>query len=133
MAEGLNNRTNLRVVASEDVHPNVLAVGDVEAWRENGNPMPSGAQMAFVEFCDISSELIEDMSPEMVVLPLLARGFDCTDLAKTLHLSGFTGKYRAMARVLPNPSMIRREIRAMCPGLDFDILEMPSERQLRAV
>lgn len=133
MAEGLNKRVDLRVIASTDVRPNVLAVGDVEAWRESGNRLPSGAQMAFVEFSEISRELIDMMEPELVFSPLLARGFDCIDLAQALFMSGFKGQYRAMARVLPDPSMVRREIRAMCPGLDFDVQKMPSERKLRAI
>lgn len=118
---------------SSDVHPNVLAVGDVEEWRRRGNTLPMGSQLAFVEICDISAELIESLRPEMVVSPLLARGFDCIDLAQALHASGFRGRYRAMARNLPDPEMIRREIRNLCPGLDFDILELPRKRQLHSV
>ena len=74
MAEGLNKRVDLRVIASTDVRPNVLAVGDVEAWRESGNRLPSGAQMAFVEFSEISRELIDMMEPELVVSPLVGKG-----------------------------------------------------------
>ncbi|NKB28303.1 MAG: hypothetical protein GKR99_12405 [Rhodobacteraceae bacterium] len=133
MAEGLNNRAHLRVVASTDQKPNVLAVGDVDAWREGGNALPTGNRMAFVEFVEISRELIETMEPELVASPLLAKGFDCIDLAQALYMSGFRGQFRAMARVLPDPAIVRNEIRTMCPGLDFDILEMPTEQKLRAI
>lgn len=133
VAERLDMGPRLSVVASADVRPNVLAVGDVEEWRRRGNTLPMGSSLAFVEICEVTPELIATLAPEMVVSPLLGRGFDCIDLAQALHASGFRGRYRAMARNLPDPQMIRQEIRSLCPGLDFDILELPSQRQLQPV
>ncbi|NRB00893.1 MAG: hypothetical protein HRU32_13940 [Rhodobacteraceae bacterium] len=102
----------------------ILAVGNLEEWIKQGRRVPWGGKVAFVEYCDVTRELIETISPTVVVSPLLARGFDCIDLSQVLHGAAYKGRYRAMTRNIPNPSLIKSEILAMCPGLDFDVLPL---------
>jgi hypothetical protein len=52
----------------------------------------------------------------------VAKNFDCLDVAAVLYESGFTGAYRAVTQRLPNPSIVRREVRTLFPELDFDIM-----------
>lgn len=103
----------------------VLAVGDLQEWRRSGRDIPTDSKLAFADFASVTEDLFQVIAPTLVLSPLLARGFDCIDLAQVLHVIGFKGRYRAIAEVLPDPDIIRREIEVLCPGLDFDIIVMP--------
>lgn len=117
--------------ASEHRHPaTILAVGDLQEWRRSGRDIPADGKIAFTDFRSVSEELFQLIAPHLVLSPLLARGFDCIDLAQVLHAIGFKGRYRAIAEVLPNPEIIRREIVDLCPGLDFDVIVMPARSTL---
>jgi hypothetical protein len=100
----------------------LLAVGSPEEWERRGNPYPSSGQVTFVSFQDVTATLLEQLQPKTIVSPVLARGFDCIDLAQLLHALNYTGAYRAMAEHLPNPRMIETEIAHLCPRLDFEVL-----------
>jgi hypothetical protein len=102
----------------------VLAVGDATHWGAGGGRMPSDGRIVFVNFHEVSRELLEELAPHLVVSPILARNFDCVDLAQLLGRLRFPGRYRAVGPPLPNPQMITREIRSLVPGLDFDVLSM---------
>jgi hypothetical protein len=102
--------------------PTVLAVGDIDEWRRRGGDIPADSRLAFTDFRSVTAELLQIMAPTLVLSPLLARGFDCIDLAQVLHAIGYRGRYRAVADILPDPGMIRREIAVLCPGLDFDVI-----------
>jgi hypothetical protein len=105
--------------------PTVLAVGDIEEWRRHGGDIPADSKLAFTDFGSVTAELFQVMAPTLVLSPLLARGFDCIDLAQVLHSLGYKGRYRAIAERLPDPAMIRCEIAGLCPNLDFDIIVLP--------
>lgn len=105
-------------------HINVLAIGNADDWVSQQREMPDPSQVAFAEFHEIDSDLLVDLGPRIVMSPLLTRSFDCIDLAQLLHKLGYTGGYRALAHNLPKPGIIIREIKLLCPGLDFDIVQM---------
>lgn len=103
----------------------ILALGDMREWRLCGGFLPSDTGIAFADFDELDAALLELVAPTLVVSPLLARGFDCTDVALRLYDLGYAGAYRALARPLPNPMLVVAEVRMLCPGLDFDIAELP--------
>ncbi len=103
----------------------VLAVGDVREWTRHRGSLPVDGNLAFTSFEGITAELFDILTPELVLSPLLARGFDCIDLAQLLSSINFLGRYRAVTDEIPNPDMVRREIRSLCPKLDFDIVMIP--------
>jgi hypothetical protein len=106
----------------------ILAVGDIEEWARHRGTLPVNGKLAFSSFTGVSAELFDVLAPEIVLSPLLARGFDCIDLAQVLSLIGFQGRYYAVCDALPDPGIIRREIRALCPELDFDVIEVPPDK-----
>lgn len=115
----------LDVAAISDVaHQTVaiLAVGEPEEWLQSGQKAPSVGNIEFVSINEVNSALLEHLCPTVVISPALSRRFDCIDLAQILCSHKFKGRYRAVSRELPNPSMVEREIRNLCPGLDFAIL-----------
>jgi hypothetical protein len=102
----------------------VLAVGDTTIWGAGGRRMPSDGRIVFADFHEVSRELLDELVPHLVVSPILARHFDCVDLAQLLARLRFAGRYRAFGPPLPNPQIITREIKSLVPGLDFDVLPM---------
>jgi hypothetical protein len=101
----------------------LLAVGDPEEWRKQGNVLPV-TRMAFVAFHDMSQEMLDTLRPSIIFSPLLARSFDCIELAMLLQKLGYSGEYRAVASDIPNPDLIEREVRQLCPQINFRIVRM---------
>ena len=100
----------------------ILAVGDLQEWEERGNPLPSGSGIAFLGFHEITHAVLEELAPEYVYSPVLARNFDCIELAILLHNLRYQGTYRALGEGLPKPDLIVGEVRQMCPMLNFEII-----------
>ncbi len=113
---------------SGEQHPSnvaVLAVGDTEEWLRRRQPFPPGGRVILASFHDLSRELLARIKPRLVVSPLLARDFDCIDLAQILFALGYGGQYRVISGEIPNPRIVLAEIKTLCPGLDFAILQAP--------
>lgn len=83
---------------------------------------PAGAGYCVAGFDQIDADLLRELSPDVILTPLVSRGFDCLDLAKRLGALDYGGAYRAVSAAVPNPDLIRREIRALCPQLRFDLV-----------
>lgn len=100
----------------------VLAVGDTAEWLRRRQPVPPGGRIILASFSDLSQDLLARVRPKLVLSPLLARDFDCIDLAQMLFALGFGGQYRVVSSEVPNPLIVATEIRSLCPGLDFGVL-----------
>jgi hypothetical protein len=61
-------------------------------------------------------------APDLVLSPLLTPIFDALDLARYLTQAGFAGRYLALVEKLPNAKLIRAEVEAQSPSLNFDII-----------
>jgi len=102
----------------------VMAVGDsVESYSRT---FDARSLVAYVAFDELSRDLLRRLSPKKVISPLLANRFDAIDLAQMLVSLGFSGQYVAIASTLPDPSLVQRDIRSLCPTLDFSIIEAPA-------
>ncbi len=99
-----------------------VAVGDTDEWMREGNFVPREG-MAFLAFHDVDEETLSALRPAIVFSPLLANTFDCIELALLLSKLGYGGKYRAVSENVPKPEVIEREVRQLCPKLDFRIVE----------
>jgi len=106
----------------EDQTVAILAVGEPDEWLQSGHQAPGVSSIQFVSINEVNEGLLEHLCPTVVISPALSKRFDCIDLAQLLNSYGYNGRYRAVSRELPNPSMVEREIRSLCPGLDFGIL-----------
>lgn len=101
----------------------IVVVGHPEEWERTGHDLPARrGELRFVAFEDIDAEFLHTAAPAMILSPVLARGFDCIDLAARLAQLGYEGAYRAVSKALPSPGMIEREIRQLYPKLDFGVL-----------
>lgn len=99
--------------------PCILAIGDLSY---DTFAKTEGQAVVITDINGITEDLLATCLPDLVVSPLVGRGFDCFDVAERLIAAQFKGRYRAVVETLPDPSVVRREIRAHFPDLDFDIL-----------
>lgn len=100
----------------------ILAVGHTGAWTARGRRIATDGHVYFADFHDVSDDLLAHLCPRLILSPLLARNFDCVDLAQRLGQLGYRGRYRAIDIGLPDPALIVREVRSLVPGLDFEII-----------
>ncbi len=61
-------------------------------------------------------------APDLILTPLLTPTFDALDLARYLDQSGYRGRYLALVDALPSANLIRAEVAAQSPQLNFDIV-----------
>lgn len=102
----------------------IVAVGNVTQWQQSGHSLPSNSDLHFCAFEQLDQTFIELLSPAVVITPLVSTHFDCADVALRLHAVNYAGSVRALGRDLPRPEIIEREVRALCPALDFAIIEL---------
>ena len=100
----------------------VLAVGSMADWDTSALGIRPSERIVTAAFGDVTPELLQHLSPYLVVSPLLCGEFDCVDLARTLGALGYRGRYRAIGAGIPNPALVAREVRALVPWLDFDVV-----------
>lgn len=75
----------------------------------------------------LSASLAEGTVPDAVFSALFWRAGDVLEVARVLSVGGYRGRYRVIVPPLPQPDMVRREVRAAHPELDFDLI--PLERK----
>ena len=103
------------------VRPSVLVVGRRgRGFVEAADGGLSGG-ITLCAFGALAQALRRDAPPEIVLSPLFGEGFDALDLALRLQELDYDGRYRAVAERLPDPGLIRREIRSAAPRVDFDL------------
>ncbi len=99
-----------------------LAVGDSEEWLRERRILTRDS-VAFIAFHEIDETVLASLGPSLVYSPLLATSFDCIDLALLLSKLGYEGRYRAVSDNVPKPNLVEREVRQLCPRLDFKIVD----------
>jgi hypothetical protein len=72
-------------------------------------------------------------APELVLSPLLTPAFDALDLARMLTQCGYRGRYLALVDKLPSANLIRREVEAQSPGLNFDVIVLDGSTPLHSL
>jgi hypothetical protein len=72
----------------------------------------------------LDARLLAKVDPGHVVAPLVAAGFDAIELCETLRRLGYRGRFSAFAGRLPNARTVLAELRAHCPEIRIDIVEV---------
>lgn len=111
----------------------VLVVGNIDHWLMAGFELPKISNTVFCTYDDLTAEFLLDRQPDIILSSLVAAYFDVMELAIKLDQLDFEGRVRALTPPLPDPDLIRREIRFECPALDFDLIEVRPENKLRSV
>jgi CheY-like chemotaxis protein len=71
--------------------------------------------------------------PALVLSPLLTPVFDAIDLARYLSQRGYRGRYLALVDRLPSANLIRREVEAQSPDLNFDVVVLDGSSPLHSL
>lgn len=100
----------------------ILMVGEPQRLQTLKKHFPDRSGVFFIEFSDLSREILQSIQPSVVVSPAISTGFDCLDLASFLERCRYQGAFRIMAHDLPRPDIIKGELRQNFPSLNFDIL-----------
>lgn len=72
-------------------------------------------------------------APDLVLAPLLTPKFDALDLARYLSQAGYRGRYLALVDRLPSATLIRREVKAQSPDLNFDLVVLDGSTPLHSL
>lgn len=99
----------------------VLAVG----VRGPLSPHFAGWEVRHLDWGRLSARTLARALPDAVLCPLTGPGFDALDMAQRLDGWGFGGVLAVILPPLPDPDLIRREIRATGPGLSVLLLDAP--------
>ena len=103
----------------------ILIVGDIVRWKTLGRLQTDVAHCVFVNLDDVDPTSLRRIAPDLVLSPLVSDGFDAVDVAIRLMLADYSGRYRVVAEHMPDANIVRAEISAIAPGLDFDLLVLP--------
>lgn len=72
-------------------------------------------------------------APDLVLSPLLTPEFDVLDLARILSQCGYRGRYLALVDRLPSANLIRREVAAQSPNINFDVIVLDGSTPLHSL
>lgn len=81
--------------------------------------------LRFITLAELTESLFAHFAPKLILAPLISEDFDAIDLAKRLAELKYTGQLRVIAENLPSVDVIRRDVRAQAPDIDFDVLVLP--------
>ena len=105
----------------------ILVIGPLKLTGGGGPAILRQQGYRFAEFEDLEAGLLLDAMPDMVVSPLIGQDFDAMDVARRLAQLGYRGPYRALTAPLPRPGLVKAEVMADAPGLDFDLVVVSHE------
>ncbi len=107
----------------------ILVVGDVRQWLSDGRHLPRVSRLDYISLDDLDQACLDRTNPDVVLCPLVAKGFDALDVALRLQELKFDGRMRAICPPLPDPQVVLREVHILCPELDFNLLEIDTSLQ----
>ena len=102
-----------------------LVVGDMARWKAQGLNLPNMEGLKFIDLHALTVEVLQDQKPDIILSPLVSEDFDAVDVAGVLSALAYDGPYRAVTNTLPDPEIIRKEVRNHAPYLDFDLVVLP--------
>ena len=92
-----------------------------------------GAAVRHVTLDRLPDELMTGPeAPALVLSPLLTAEFDALDLARMLAQCGYRGRYLALVDRLPSANLIRREVAAQSPSINFDVIVLDGSTPLHS-
>jgi hypothetical protein len=109
----------------------VLVVGNLESWQKSGRLVPNLPGFHFAAFKDVTSRLLHEVAPDLVLSALMGDDYDVIELARRLAMLDYLGRYRALTAHLPNPALVLNEVRAAAPQIDFDLFNLERDFQSR--
>ena len=98
------------------------------------NLVQPGAVIRSVMLADLADiPLVGADAPLLVLSRLVTPEFDALDLARMLAQHGYRGRYLALVDRLPDAKLIRREVAAQSPGINFDVIILDGSSPLHSL
>ena len=94
---------------------------------------PAYDTVADIRYSDLSPAEFMRLEPDTIVAPLLTKGFDAVELAEYLATLDFRGLLIVVSDVLPNVSIVKREVSRTAPRLMLELYELHGESGLRGI
>lgn len=107
--------------------PRLLVIGSPDQWSEAATRGRGKADADWLNLCAfeyLTSDIMAELSPDIVLSHLLSKSYDVIEVARRLQELNFSGTYIAIWRRIPNPDVIRAEVRQVAPHLHFELLEI---------
>lgn len=96
--------------------------------------LPPGSEIRSIDFETLPEARLSGVdAPALVLSPLLTPVFDALDLARMLTQGGYRGRYLALVDKLPSANLIRREVEAQSPTLNFDVVVLDGSSPLHSL
>lgn len=83
--------------------------------------LPRG-EITTATFAELDADLLAQLAPDQVLLPLLSPDHDATMVIERLQALGYTGLITVVSLPLPNARMVETELRALGPGARLTLL-----------
>ncbi len=77
-------------------------------------------------FLTLTPDAFAKLSARLVLTPLVDRGHDAVEYALRLQYLGFSGRYHALVRQLPDIGIVANEVQEAAPQVDFNVTELGS-------
>jgi len=101
------------------LEPLVLSI-NIE--REPGPELGLSRQPLSLDYSRLDTETLQKIAPEHVISWLFCERYDAYDVAQILSAAKFRGTYHAAAPNLPKQELVKPEIRACFPELNFRLV-----------
>jgi hypothetical protein len=88
------------------------------------NALPHHVTAVPVLFSALEQKLVSSVAPSKVVMPLMTRSFDASEVIEQLAVCGYKGAVWVLSPKLPNRRMVERELRSMVQGIQVEIIEL---------
>ncbi|MCK8484100.1 hypothetical protein MUY21_08630 [Aliiroseovarius sp. S2029] len=100
----------------------LLALGDDPVADDRLNQVCRVTPMSCEAFYRMSRDAFDQTRIDLVTSSLFCAQTDCIEIGQHLNAIGFQGIYLVRADTLPNPAVIRRELKQLYPRLDCRIV-----------
>ncbi|MGH1453716.1 MAG: hypothetical protein ACRBBV_11170 [Paracoccaceae bacterium] len=80
----------------------------------------------FIRFAALRARVLHRFNPVLVLSWLYARDHDAVDVATKLAEAGYQGRYQVITRALPRPGIVKRELQAICPDVQVELVQRPT-------
>lgn len=98
------------------------------------NVLEPHSYVARVDFDELDDMAFTgEQKPALVLSPLLTPAFDAIDIARYLSQQGYRGRYLALVDRLPSANLIRREVEAQSPDLNFDVIVLDGSTPIHSL
>ena len=125
--DGINDVGAARAVLAVEMAADVIAALPP-------NLVHPGAVVRSVTLSDMPEiSLVGPRAPNLVLSRLVTPEFDALDLARLLAQHGYRGRYLALVDRLPDAKLIRREVAAQSPGINFDVVILDGSSPLHSL